>query len=349
MAVFLFLKNTKFRKAQIILGIANIEVAYLQFQMLLFGTKEIYNYTFLINADFVVFYCFGPTIYLFVKQMIGYELKFSLKSFIHLLPPLPGLIYFIYFKTLSPNQILDYLNSSNVPLVEIAINSLGLFSFLLYFIFGLRLTIRHLRTNLNCFDKYDLARTIWLRNTTIIFIAITAITSPIVLIAQNDTFTQTLGLTGVNLVFIYLFISLFGNQELLYKSENTDDNENKYATSNIDINRVDEYARKIEELMESEKLYLTHNISIKEIAAILNLSSHHLSQVINQQFEMSFPDYINKKRINKAIELFNDPKSEKYTIEYIASDCGFCNRVSFNNAFKKFTQKTPSEFRRISL
>lgn len=332
--------------ALIFLGLANLEVAYAQFQLLLFTTKEIYNYTFLINADFPIFYLFGPTIYLFVRQMIGDNFKINYKLLIHFLIAIPGIVYFIYFKTYSNEQVLQYLNSPDIPIFEVILNLIGFSSFAFYFIISLFKIIKYLKDDTLCQSETERKRAIWLRNTIILFIIITITFSPLVIVLHNDIYTQLLGLSSINIVFIYLFISFYGRPELLQGLEKSDNKTVKYLGSTLSSTKVEELTAKINAIMEVKKPFLNQDMSLSEMADMLDISSHQLSQVINQKFKMSFSDFINKYRIDEALKILNDKNSAKYTLESIANDCGFGNRVSFNSAFKKFTGKSPSDYRK---
>ncbi|WP_086031054.1 helix-turn-helix domain-containing protein [Tenacibaculum holothuriorum] len=100
----------------------------------------------------------------------------------------------------------------------------------------------------------------------------------------------------------------------------------------------------IEKLVTSEKLYLEFDLKLNTIAEKLNKSIHHISQAINQTANMSFTDYINAHRIEAAKTklLANKPD----TIYAISLDVGFNSKAAFYAAFKKSTNKTPSQFKK---
>lgn len=54
-------------------------------------------------------------------------------------------------------------------------------------------------------------------------------------------------------------------------------------------------------------------------------------------------EYINIKRINKAIELL---KNTNLSITLIASQCGYNNTANFNKNFKQITGQTPKDIRK---
>lgn len=117
----------------------------------------------------------------------------------------------------------------------------------------------------------------------------------------------------------------------------------KYANSTFDQKKRLDYVKKLETLIKEESLYLNPNIRLRDLAKRMDMSSHHLSQLLNQHYNASFFDFINKYRVENAKELIkNHP--ERILI-HIAFDSGFNNKTSFVNSFKKFEQTTPSRFK----
>ena len=64
---------------------------------------------------------------------------------------------------------------------------------------------------------------------------------------------------------------------------------------------------------------------------------------LNQQMKMTFYDYINSLRIERAaIPLMREHPEYKY--EYVASESGFASISTFRRAFVKVTGQTPSQY-----
>ena len=97
---------------------------------------------------------------------------------------------------------------------------------------------------------------------------------------------------------------------------------------------------------EKEQIYLQEDLKLNHLAVELNISTHHLSQVLNEHLGKSFSDFINTYRIKHAQALLVNPAYQQHTILSIAFDSGFSNKASFNAAFKKYTGQTPSAFRK---
>ena len=99
------------------------------------------------------------------------------------------------------------------------------------------------------------------------------------------------------------------------------------------------------EYLESEKPYLNNELSLKNIAGHLEISPHQLSQIINTGSNRNFYDLINSYRIEETRRLLTDPSKQDLTIIDIAYEVGFNSKSAFNNAFKKYTNMTPSQYK----
>ena len=97
---------------------------------------------------------------------------------------------------------------------------------------------------------------------------------------------------------------------------------------------------------ETEKPYLNSKLRMETVASSLHQSPHAISNAVNSCSEMHFFDFVNSYRIAHAKKLLsNDEIITQYSQEAIASLCGFSNKSSFYNAFKKFTGTTPLQYR----
>ncbi|MCH2196335.1 helix-turn-helix transcriptional regulator [Kordia sp.] len=96
----------------------------------------------------------------------------------------------------------------------------------------------------------------------------------------------------------------------------------------------------------SEQRFLDSKLSLEQLSDELDISAGHLSKLINNYSEYNFSDYINSLRVAQAKALLKDDDFDNYTIVAIGLECGFNSRSTFYTAFKKFTDLTPSEYRK---
>jgi AraC-like DNA-binding protein len=96
----------------------------------------------------------------------------------------------------------------------------------------------------------------------------------------------------------------------------------------------------------NEQRFLDAKLSLDQLSDELEISAGHLSKLINTYSEYNFSDYINSLRVAQAKALLKDDDFDNYTIVAIGLECGFNSRSTFYTAFKKFTNLTPSEYRK---
>lgn len=101
-------------------------------------------------------------------------------------------------------------------------------------------------------------------------------------------------------------------------------------------------------IMQSKAPYLDGDLNLIKLAGLMEITPHQLSYVINAGFNENFFQFINKYRIEKAKELLIDISKHNLSILGIAFESGFNSKTSFNITFKKFTDQTPSEFKKRS-
>lgn len=85
------------------------------------------------------------------------------------------------------------------------------------------------------------------------------------------------------------------------------------------------------------------NITLDLLAEKVAYSRCYLSSIFKKCMGMSIWDYILIKRTEQALTLI---KTTDKNILDIALDCGFNNTVNFNKIFKKYTNVSPSVFRK---
>ncbi|MEO8235070.1 MAG: helix-turn-helix transcriptional regulator [Flavobacterium sp.] len=97
-------------------------------------------------------------------------------------------------------------------------------------------------------------------------------------------------------------------------------------------------------VLEKES-YLDSSLTIQELSEQVHIPVRDLSILINHHMNQHFFDFINEFRIQKAMQILKDPSKKKYTVLEILYEVGFNSKSSFNTAFKKHTNQTPTEFR----
>jgi AraC-like DNA-binding protein len=126
----------------------------------------------------------------------------------------------------------------------------------------------------------------------------------------------------------------------------TNDKNNSNGLPNLDKSQKEANTFKdIQNFILKEQRYLDPYLSLENLSHEVNTSTSSLSKLINTYSDGNFSDYINKFRVEEAKKLLSHPDYGAYTIVAIGLECGFNSKSTFYTAFKKFTGKTPTQFR----
>ncbi|SHL85266.1 helix-turn-helix domain-containing protein [Flavobacterium chilense] len=144
---------------------------------------------------------------------------------------------------------------------------------------------------------------------------------------------------------LYLIISI-----LLYRKK-TDDlfllNGTKYSGKKIESAEAVLIAEKLEKSMNEKSLYKNPNLNLLDLSREINISSHQLSQFLNNNLGKNFTSFVNEFRINEACKII--ASNDKLTLESVGYDVGFNSKSTFFAAFKKHTGTTPLNYQTQAL
>jgi AraC-like DNA-binding protein len=105
-------------------------------------------------------------------------------------------------------------------------------------------------------------------------------------------------------------------------------------------------AGRLRTLFEQQRPYLDPDFALSDLAARLDVSPHHASQVLNEHFGQSFYDYVNSCRVEELKRRLLDPRFNAEKVLAIGLECGFSSKSALNANFKKWAGTTPTDYRR---
>ncbi|WP_372771915.1 two-component regulator propeller domain-containing protein [Mangrovibacterium sp.] len=118
----------------------------------------------------------------------------------------------------------------------------------------------------------------------------------------------------------------------------------KYKGSRIAKSQSDIIVAELKRYMENDKPYLNADLKLADLANEINHPMNDISQVLNQDLNQSFSDFVNRYRVEEVIRRMEDKAYEKFTFVAIAQQCGFNSKTSFYRIFKNETGKTPADY-----
>ena len=100
----------------------------------------------------------------------------------------------------------------------------------------------------------------------------------------------------------------------------------------------------VDERMEKTRMYCDPNLTLKSVANSLGLTQKRLQQILkNDSRYKNLSEYLNEKRFLLACRLLRD--EPQWTIEAVAKEVGFSNRLMLHEMMKKRVGLTPAQYR----
>lgn len=334
------------------------------FCMLAFSLISLYCVVFgvdlsfppLLFVDDTFLFAYGPLLFLFTRSVLFKDFSLGLKSLLHLSPFflsvcfLIGLVIFV--DSASMAETIGKMKSGSVPVFLWVGNVLLLLYALFYLFISKREAQRVFTTTA---DKYSSFNPVEFRMLNFILNSFFVLFC----ISLLHAILPLLGFSGglaITLILLVLFAFYFINSALfrmLKQSTNSgglvEKNvltpQKKYAGSDMTATQLEENKTRLWEYMVATKKFLDSELTIDDLAKDVALPSKTLSQVINEGFSCNFFDFVNRFRVEEAKSFFVDQTDDKMTIQEVMYLSGFNSKSSFNTAFRKFTGKTPTQFK----
>lgn len=290
-------------------------------------------------------FLWGPTLYMYVAVHTS-RMRPKLLTFLpHALPALVLFAAQLPLHFLSTNGWLhqDFLIFFRWVVLLAAYVHMSLYIFLCFQI--LRAYEQDLRDNYSSIEALSLR---WLQKLVGVFAVLIAIdmstTVPAVIRQEEMSFINVVMLAEATAIFAIGYFSLSHTESLFPQDANRERPEN--SRSKLGAGLSAELLSKLNAVMEDDQAYRKNDLRLSDLAEKVEVSPQLLSQLINEQCQKNFYDFVNEHRVNFAAKRLLDGDTN---IKGIAFDSGFNNRVSFNNAFKKYMGTTPSAYRRQRL
>ena len=323
-------------------------------------SNELFTYFPLLSASFIsLLLLHGPFLYFYISSLVVNPDKFKSKGLLHFTPFLLFNLYLIivsYLPMVSERISLSHVASEHEsPLLFQLFLMLVVLSGPVYFVFSIRL-FKNL--DIQIFNNFSSAENInldWLRKLVYIFGSVWTLLMIVATIHHVfHLFSWIFCTDGISLS-LSIFIILIGYYGLKQKelfsfpekeSFILEQKPEKYSGSRLKESEARLYLEKLNRFMEEEKPYLSPDLNLPQLAKEVDIPSHYLSQVINENIGLNFFDFINRQRVEDVKSKISDPRYNNFSILGIAFESGFNSKSAFNRVFKNITGLTPSEYKK---
>ncbi len=312
---------------------------------------------FMIAKSFI--FLVAPCAFLYVRSILFSDRLFKKYDWLHFLP------FLIYFSLTIFVWIGNYIDLQIIDYVSAKINNpFSMLSLTVWLVYAFCQTMMILNYDLKKFKENHL-RSIkildWIRvyNLMILFLFSTLFVHYFLITRVDRVDFSCYILTSSVLVFTVGW--LYFKPQIFYDTNDTLEfaqeraipiktSESKTAlplVKELTPEKKRLYLNQLESIFASKELFLKKDLVIRDIADETGISVHHISSLINSEFNLHFQDYVNLKRIEYFKEKINHPEWKDLSLEGMAWGSGFKSRTTCFRAFIKHTGKSPSEYFKV--
>ncbi|MDP2594923.1 helix-turn-helix domain-containing protein [Alteromonas stellipolaris] len=290
---------------------------------------------------------FGAFLYLYFRSAI-IKKSFYLKDGIHATPLLLCLFLNIDFLFSSPAEKINIANNAlhneNIQLLTQIITFVQAF---VYLALSVRLITQSARQAGDTLSNFNPQIFTWLWIVLNLYAGMLLTEAVSTIIGANYTLAIVSDLIAFTL--IYSVSMAQWREPNLFTIDNLSETSAEALNSTTKAQYFDSNTRaklleNIVQYMEDEQPYLESELTLDALARYTNLSSHHLSEILNQQANKNFYQFVNEYRIKTVCsQIASNPKERLIDL---ALSAGFSSKSTFNAVFKQFRGMTPSQFRK---
>lgn len=363
LSVLLFTKKIN-HTANVVLAVAMLALSFDVFNSayILFGYYKEFPPFMGITYSFPFLY--GPIFYIYAKIISSGETSFNPKYYFHFIPFVLLVIYGTVFVYLESNEFKLSLMKTRaekyLPGIEF-ISYLKPIHGLIYVFLTIHI-VRVFNDKIkNSFSNIDRINLNWLLHLTVGLIVvwgIVVIGYIVNALSDSDVKMDYLIYTAASiLIYSIGYLSLRQPQilepispskdsKLAPANERTISGRTSYQKSGLTETEAQNHLKNLLQIMETEKPYLNSELTLRELAEKLSMSTHNLSEILNARLNQNFYDFINRYRVEEVKRRLANKESERFSLIAIAFDSGFNSKSTFNTIFKKHTGITPSQYRK---
>ena len=358
-----FIKNSGGnRKANLYQGLFLISISLAIFEEWLNNTGLIVRALWLTNFSESFNFAFAPLFYFYIWTCLNPDSK--RKTWIHFIPFFFWTLYMIFaFVQPDGNKYNSYIQTKHpdwgyLPWVDSIsddplgfrrfVNHLMLLQLAVYIFMSARAVVMKFRSSGESFVRTENTMLRVLRNSVIHILILISI-----MILTKILFGMRSDIGGYLIATYVSFMIYATTWQILNRSDYFDSPASflffpavKYRKSSLSDANKEEILKKIRREMEEGSYFTNSLASLAGLARQINESPHHVSQVIKEKMNRNFFEMLAFYRVEHAKKLIRQDKQGKITVEELAELVGYNSKSSFNSAFKKYSSKTPSEYRK---
>jgi len=300
-----------------------------------------------------------PLFYLFVLAVCYSDFQLKWKHLWHVIPFLVvNLIFIPRFYAADELQKIQFFKVHNQMPEMLFFRVLVEVQYLIYIVSVYLILKKYKELYLENYARTGFSTYKWLFQMTTVFLiahSIVVLKNLLRCTNFNETFIWANVLVGsiALLVTCWLIMKALNHPEL-FRGINSKlklakdilpETEEKQTSGTFENDVIKNQILSLREYMDQKEPFLDPSLTIQELSNQINMPVRELSVLINHHIDQHFFDFVNEYRIQKAMKILKDSSKSNLTVLEILYEVGFNSKSSFNTAFKKYTNLTPTAYR----
>lgn len=315
---------------------------FCRFAVFKISQEWIWRFGILIDTSI---FLFGPLIYLYSKRLILDTIERYKLSLYHYILPLAHLGYYFWTLSFPISDFNDMYFSGKLNWGFFLVESFGILSLIFYWFKALSV-VKHYKNQES--NELSFRQSVYKYLKVLLITLAICITLWLVSFISANFFGRIMSFISYDMMWISipLFIYTIGYYSLkqpeifrVSPAGRNDSNINRLKPE-----QIHKLQKGLNYLMNEEKVFTNQDLTLKYLASRLDTSTNDLSWLLNQIYQESFRDYINKYRIEAFLEKINLDEHKSHTILGLAFDVGFNSKSTFNRVFKARIGTTPKAY-----
>jgi AraC-like DNA-binding protein len=313
-------------------------ISAIGFQQYYYGVYAVPDHEISLWRGQAVAFLLGPSIFFFYKKLFYNDFTIGFRHAFHFVPACIALCIDIFMHLTESTKSGTWYE---VRSVIIASNYYYLISAaVIFIIYNIYILVKE--DFISLIKKKFSVKVNQVALVYIVMVLLIAILLLYAFISRNITLGRII---MTLMIFPFLFIFLVGNlSPELIELITSVVKKNIYERSLIKGLDVEALKSRLDDLMIIDKVYCDEDLNLKRLAEMLSISPHQLSEFLNKNLNISFNYFINRYRVDEAVNLMQTQPERSITS--ICYSVGFNSKSAFYEAFTKFIGISPARYRK---
>ncbi len=358
----------KNRTANVLLAVLMATFTIYLAGTLYYSTGFVAHFPHFFGVSYQTPWVFGPLVYLYARAASDRSWRFEKRTLIHFVPVAINTLAtspYFFMSAAAKLAMLERWIGGEVPLQLAILDPFKYVSGLGYSIATVVYLRRHRRQVEHSYSNIGRVNLTWLMTLTIAAFGIWLMATSLKIAGVAGLVRdEHISLAMAVLIYAIGYIGLRQPEVLRYETaehpvpkallavpppapppDEPEPSTSRYERSGLSDVEARRLKVSLLAIMDAERPWRDSELTLADLAERLGSTPHKLSEVLNSEVGQTFYDFVNGYRVREVQRRIKAGEGRALKMLALAMDAGFASKSTFNQAFKKHTSQTPSDFR----